>query len=823
MTAAISQQTVTVKDAATARKRRRRAPAGGAADDCFTCIKRNVKCDRRRPYCSQCLEVSNECSGYKTRLTWGVGVASRGKLRGLSLPIAKAPPVSRETKKSPSSRSRELQTTGSVINVSPIHTHSHNHSQSQSHSHGSMNMNAHAQMHSSAMHWPEHDDARRHAHTQMHPVRSPIDIPPVSQPSVASAPATPYGLPSYDYLSMSHSEEPPMHHHGSWNNVGYSTGMVHSPEHQPKYSKFPLPLVTEGLSSSVSSVNSDVDYMSPMSQSYHRDEVPFINSPTLLYDHYSTHQSSPGPQSPPSAIVIDHSRAPTSCPGLVYTPSEPGSLPSTHPLDVFETQISHKMMRECDNLNARDASMNKNVHSSMGPPPRSWHQKGHPVAHVHNQLPFSGWKCESGRPGEASQELASRMPFFMDYYTTTLCPAMVFIDGPGNPFRDVILDLARGSPSLQHAICAFSACNLRMKRKLSLGLDAKQLSLALIADKKSAEGIADVDINDPALSEEYQHRNLAVYLLNQQLNDPSRCGHDSVVATILLLCHYRMMESGVAKFQIQFAGIQKILSMRKNPNHTSNSEPSWMQRLFTHFDAISASVNDREAQLPTDMGVVENLVGCDHRLLHTIRKLGRINLLSQKRPVRNTGEHTGHSVFWVEWQEARQSLQTWQFNASTTVANLPSAPSLAQTRDLRALSEAFRYAALLYLERLANPDLPSRHSSFQQLVTQVVHYATDMGANSSAEKFLLWPLFVAGSECVNHLQQNIIRTRCLDMMSRSGYMDNLSALEVLEKLWSMGMSGSETGTLDGKESSRNPFNWASCLGGPGVDVEWIMF
>ncbi|KAG5916576.1 hypothetical protein E4U61_003515, partial [Claviceps capensis] len=97
MTAPLPQQPVSaVPDAIAARKRRRRTTGGGAADDCFTCSKRSgVKCDRRRPYCSQCLEIGDECSGYKTQLTWGVGVASRGKLRGLSLPIAQAPPVSR--------------------------------------------------------------------------------------------------------------------------------------------------------------------------------------------------------------------------------------------------------------------------------------------------------------------------------------------------------------------------------------------------------------------------------------------------------------------------------------------------------------------------------------------------------------------------------------------------------------------------------------------------------------------------------------------------------------------------------------------------------
>lgn len=80
----------------TPRKRRRRAPASGAADDCFACRKRQMRCDRRRPYCTQCLDQGKDCSGYKTQLTWGVGVASRGKLRGQTLPIvkkSKSPPV----------------------------------------------------------------------------------------------------------------------------------------------------------------------------------------------------------------------------------------------------------------------------------------------------------------------------------------------------------------------------------------------------------------------------------------------------------------------------------------------------------------------------------------------------------------------------------------------------------------------------------------------------------------------------------------------------------------------------------------------------------
>lgn len=333
MTAPITQQTVTVKaDTAAARKRRRRAPAGGAADDCFTCTKRNLKCDRRRPYCSQCLEHSNECSGYKTQLTWGVGVASRGKLRGLSLPIAKSAPVAKEPKRSPISRAR---------------THSNAASQASNSSHSLGHRQTNSNTSNGSMNWPE--ETRRSIPIQR-PL--PIDIPSVSHmhASAVSTPTTPYGMPNYDYLSTSHPDNTPPMYQGSWGSVGYSPGLIHSPDLHPRYSKFPLSLVTDGLSSSVSSVASDVDYMSPISSSYPRDDLPFVPSPTMMYDNYNTHQNSPVPQSPPTSLLIDHSRAPTSCPGLVYTPSEPSSIPSSHHLDVFEAQLSHKTMREYDNL-----------------------------------------------------------------------------------------------------------------------------------------------------------------------------------------------------------------------------------------------------------------------------------------------------------------------------------------------------------------------------------------------------------------------------------------------------------------------------------------
>ncbi|KAF4469137.1 acriflavine sensitivity control ACR-2 [Fusarium albosuccineum] len=837
MTAALAQPTVAVKDPSAVRKRRRRAPAGGASDDCFSCSKKNIKCDRRRPYCSQCLEVGSECSGYKTQLTWGVGVASRGKLRGLSLPIAKAPPVTREPKKHAGSRSR------SSSSVVPQGN--------------------------------EPDESGRMA-------QGPIDIPVVTQ--VASAPTTPFAMAGYDYLSMSQPEHAPSLPQGSWGSINYSPGH----DTTPKYNRFPLPLVTEDLASSIDSLN-EVDYISPMSQSFTRDDVSYVHSPSYMYDSYTTGTSSPGPQSPPSSLYVEHARtiAPTSCPSLAHAPSEMSSSLHSH-MDNFDSHLSHRIVRDCDSFGVPEVDAYSASYNSM---PVTWESPSiqeEDVKSHHSDFAPSHWPTASETQSvHVSQDLISKMPFFMDYYEKIMCPSIVFIDGPHNPFRDHILRLAANSQSLSHAICALASCNLRMKRKLSLGRDTRELSEKLMADKHAAEAMADTQPDDLSLAEEYQHRNLAVHLLNEQLNDRNKSTHDSVLATILLLCHYRMVESGIAKFHTQFAGVNKILALRTQ-QFTASGDSAWMEALFTYFDAISASINEREAQVHPSFELplgAENLVGCDRELFKTISKLGRLNLLSQNRPVQNSaasaGAHgpgrspspsyispLGHahkgtfginangpgyqmngftttlsdgelvsstagsattyddsrSLFWHEWKEARLALQNWQFDSSRVAASLPVSPTQSQLRDLESLSEAFRYAALLYTERLVSPSLASSHQSIQSLVSQVVYYATNLETGSSAEKFLLWPLFVAGCECVNELQQNLVRSKCRDIMFRSGYMNNLAALEVLEKLWAGGWTGEEPlspGSRTGGQ--RGPFNWTKCIGGPGVEVEWIMF
>ncbi|KAI7313033.1 hypothetical protein KC315_g11802 [Hortaea werneckii] len=108
----------------------------------------------------------------------------------------------------------------------------------------------------------------------------------------------------------------------------------------------------------------------------------------------------------------------------------------------------------------------------------------------------------------------------------------------------------------------------------------------------------------------------------------------------------------------------------------------------------------------------------------------------------------------------------------------------AGQRDLVHINECFRYSALLYTERLSNPVLPSSHQQFQDLVSQTLCHITALPVTSCVNKFLLWPLFITGTECVDAVHRSIIRTRCIEIQRESGFFNNISGLEVLEKVWS---------------------------------------
>ena len=754
------------------RKRRRRAPATGAADDCFTCASLSLICDRRRPYCSQCLDDGKDCSGYKTTLTWGVGVASRGKLRGLSLPIAGGQKVG------PSGSARE-------------------------------------------------DKKRKHVH----------DVTSATQPDpVKPAEAAKSNSPKFDSGSTAIKVEPrtTAQTNTSWHHqLAQTRNSGPSPLHTSRghLSSFDGHVVTPVSGDSAGGLPGD-GLTSPLMYSHPPQDV--------VYESNTPFQS----QSAGAPSFGDHFSADNVFSTQWHNSHEQGNM--THLIDslistnnqMFAASISKPIFSTPEPMTSQqhnEDQVEEVVYSSIGSLAARQVASSDQGSPIYGSLSSEYRLSMSPFTGMTSIGKTPRMRYLINYFAEVISPVIVAFDSPSNPYRTHILQLAAGSETLQHAISALSASNLRQRREtgaLSTGKTgpARRSSMAHLSLTEAAWLSAETQltVQDQAREETY-HKGFSIQSLNAQLADPLVRKDDSILATLLILCLFHICDSGVAKFKTQFAGVKKLLSLRGDDTGAESRRTKWFTRMFTWFDAMTATVNDREGQLgEVHLGMsalsdeewaLENLAGCDGQLFKIIAKLGRLNVISQGQAVESKSPTVAgpfpvvqpysrfdgngwsqilndediwasktmgmtsdtETQFWSEWREIRNALQRWSLDTSVFDSSSSEASLLSpdQRLDLANISESFRYSALLYTERLASPGASSSDANIQNWVQRSLAFINLV----KSDVFLLWPLFITGSECATEEDRSVIRERCLDIQKDSGFYNNQSCLELLEKVW----------------------------------------
>lgn len=435
-----------------------------------------------------------------------------------------------------------------------------------------------------------------------------------------------------------------------------------------------------------------------------------------------------------------------------------------------------------------------------------------------------------------------RLQYLINYYSEVISPVIVAFDGASNPFRTHILRLAGQSDALQHAIAALASSNLRQRRE-SGALStcktdpARRSSMAhlTLADAWHEGALQTTTV----VGEETHFKNYAVSALNLQLADPNQRKEDSTLAILLILCLFHMCDSGVAKFATQFQGVRKLLSLRKAAQMPESEESKFFMAMFAWFDGVTSSVNEREGEFggtgppPTIDGAamsnttpawsLANISGCDPDLFRIISRLGRLNMLSQGRPaesgpivisrpppvpttvlssepvltsndVIDMKQHHAHldgngwgfalpdvgdskqEQFRRELAETQHLLLSWSVPAYSSAT---STLTLEQHDDLCHISSTFQFSALLYLERLANPSLPSSSPQIQRWVRSSLDHVREV----KSDVYLLWPLFVTGSECIGESEREEVRTRVREIQRDSGFRNNEVVGGVLEGVW----------------------------------------
>jgi len=757
---------------------------------------------------SQCLEIGKDCSGYRTTLTWGVGVASRGKLRGLSLPIANSNP-SKSTNGSGETKSQASPT--KPFDSSPPKSQDR-----------AQKVKAEDANYANGFGQSTDATSATFAPAASSPT-GPIPIP-TSNPSAGwHVPGFNEHLEGYSALSGKqdrlHLRPRPLQRLCTSGMVGYEDAVFSAP------------------STASASTFSDSDFPSPIDFPQSPEEIALAESLFTAYpDRYMHLQDAM--QGPETYAFVE---TPRSFPVTGdYVASSVGSDMSTTgstelyspPSDFVGPSSFSEILRPNDfrTIDETTAQIQFGTNSDAD----------HFVDQFAAYLPNHGneWNITIPRSVDPTGfgHLSPRLQTLLNYYDKAICPVLVAFDGPQNPYRKHILHLAVSNKALQNAIAALSTNNMRMRGH-------KELNRAGIDpfDHLTADEIRDMH-SDPS-PEEIHYKSTSVTLFNASLKNAMLATSDSNLATLLVLCLYHVCDSGFSKFKTQLAGVQKLLSMRDRRRGISEFV-GWVQMFFTWFDVMTSTVNDRETQvhgdaldmldLSANLGALEHLAGCEGRLFKLIARLGRLNLLSQNRPVRDPrqlrtpraspgvkpardyysldGNGWGSPVlnspsfypdtgmptsdprheFWTEWHHIRARLAAWAVevphqtaspSSSSSSSSSSPVPTDSDTAELQHISESFRHAALLYTERLGSPHLPPSAPQIQAIVSTALSHISKIPVNSCVNKFLLWPVFIAGTECVRPADRDMIRMRCVEITRESGFFNNLSGLEVLERVW----------------------------------------
>lgn len=108
-----------------------------------------------------------------------------------------------------------------------------------------------------------------------------------------------------------------------------------------------------------------------------------------------------------------------------------------------------------------------------------------------------------------------------------------------------------------------------------------------------------------------------------------------------------------------------------------------------------------------------------------------------------------------------------------------------QQQDRFHLAEAWRYALLLYIQRVFTWDRQShrRPSATLRLTCSVLQHTRNCRKTSQAQKQLLLPIFLAGAEARDEDMRDTVRSFCLWWGARSRYGMFYSVFNLLEEYW----------------------------------------
>ncbi|KAE8164385.1 fungal-specific transcription factor domain-containing protein [Aspergillus tamarii] len=365
----------------------------------------------------------------------------------------------------------------------------------------------------------------------------------------------------------------------------------------------------------------------------------------------------------------------------------------------------------------------------------------------------------------------------LHHFNQNIATKLAWVDGPENPWRQIILPLSHASPIVRYSLLAMSSEDLTHKYTIDRPYFHQLKAQSLF-------------YRDKVLSLLPQH-------LERLLRVPISfdCANQArfVLATVLLLYNLELLSAKATQWRLHIQGARAIIQwklqaigLHRPPDVADNflRYEYYFTAVFnglTTFDATYDVIDD----IPINDKIA--VFGDFVRIMHCVTRAERINF-SGSSNTETTQVEDVVSEIGTARDRALQLNQIIRFH-------YPDA-----RHDFEHLTHMYYHASLIYSHRVlsdpaASKDLirASRDAILDHLshLKDLAYFAHD----------LVWPLFVCGTECRGFSEmQDTIERALLGVIRLTGSLDRRRVLSFLRMFWQLDC---EDGDLNWIEVARS--------------------
>ncbi|KAL2836795.1 fungal-specific transcription factor domain-containing protein [Aspergillus pseudodeflectus] len=353
--------------------------------------------------------------------------------------------------------------------------------------------------------------------------------------------------------------------------------------------------------------------------------------------------------------------------------------------------------------------------------------------------------------------LNSTARYYLDYYNDRICELFIVYDSQSNPFRNLI-PLALSDPVLLDAL---------------LGLAARHR--ANFDHPFSTSTTQDMPAFAEPHHEALRFKHRAIQGLAQALNG-QKGYRDATVATVFLLVFLDLLESGCDQWNYHLEGAKSLLALTpiEDPGRTIQRLRQFITKQIHLIEALGATfvrphLLSQSNSIEQNIGLLEDVVeesflGCPEYILTSLQ------FLSIQRDIMAHGDATDQAPI-SDVMSVLNGVK--EFDCYFWASTLPQHSAMHNVDDLAKLARTYQLGAVLYGQRVLDA-LQNTRTQQDSVVSELVSLVDTFKDGSTLLKCILWPITVAGLECQEQSQRDLliriletfwIGTHCLNVMN----------------------------------------------------------